>query len=892
MDRHFLNNFFDPQSIAVVGASDKAGSLGQRVMSNLLAKPYQGQLYPVSDHPRKLFGQKTYRSLKDIEQAVDLVIITSELETVSEVLMTCAEVGVDSVVLLTPMHQIPGSREAYFHEQLETICRNKSIKLIGPNGFGIVNANLGSKATYHSADIVPGKIALVSQSGAICSAVVDWAQNHGVGFSHVICLEQCYGLDLGDVLIYLLTDMHTDSILIYLEGVHDARHFVSGLRAAARGKPVIVLKAGRHIGHADQLMLHTGALVGDDEVFDAALDRAGAVRVMAINDLFLGARAFLIHRKVRGDRIAVISNANAPNVMASDVAFDLNMQLAELSPGTQNEMNQVLRCPVSTRNPVQLSADAGSECFSKAVKRVLEDAQVDMLLVVFTPQHNASSLVTAQQVIEATKSSHKPVIACWMGDAQVMEGRKLFQQAGIPCFATPENAMKAAHFLLVHYHNRKLLLQTPEPPLQKQGADKDGARLIIEGVLQEGRKTLSQLEAKAVLNAFRIPVSTGVVAHTPNEALVAAETVGFPVVLKINSPDISHKTDVEGVVLGVQDASSVRSAFNRLLEQVRKNLPQAQIDGVIVEPMIKSHHQRELLAGFKRDAVFGPVIVFGAGGSLVELIRDYAVALPPLNEYLARNLIEKTKISALLGAYRNMDAVDIKPLSELLVRISDMACELPWIQSLEINPLLIDEQGMWAVDVRAVIDYIPVAQERYAHIAIHPYPSYLISHYQLKDGTDIEIRPIRPEDAELEKEFIENLSPQSRYYRFMHTLKQVSPEMLVRFTQIDYHRELALVAIVRKEGRLIEIGVSRYALNIDGNSCEFAVVVSDQWQHLGIGYILMEKLIEAARLKNISRMEGVILRDNQPMQRLARSLGFTITPHESDDEVVLAVKTL
>lgn len=892
MNRYNLNAFFEPKTIAVIGASDRQGSLGYRVMKNLLEKPYSGVIFPINLKHRKVMGLKAYERLKLIDKPIDLAIITSDVDTIPDQIDACGEAHVKCVIVLTHIEQLPGSREAFFYEQLRTRTRKQGLPLIGPNGFGVVNANLGSKATYHSGEVLPGNIALVSQSGAICSAIVDWAKSNSVGFSHIVCLEQSQGIDIGDVLNYLLVDPRTESILLYIEGVHDARHFLSGLRAAARGKPVIALKTGRHIKEENKTMLHTGALVGNEDVFNAAFDRAGVVRASTINDLFLGARAFLTHRKVHGDKIAIISNGNAPISMACDTAFDFGLSLAELNPHTKNELTQRLSCPVSVRNPVQLVADAHSDCFLKAYELVEADPAVNIVVVIFTPQHGAAPSVSAQQVIETAKKSQKALIACWMGDAQVSDARRLFHQAGIPVFATPENAMKAVHFLVTYYNNRRLLLQTPEPLMEKEGADTEGARLIIEGVLQEGRKYLSQLESKAILRAFRIPVSQAMVTYSPNEALVAAESLGFPIALKINSPDILHKADAEGVLLGITNAASVRSAYNQLLENVTLKRPNAKINGVIVEAMADSSHARELLVGFKTDPVFGPVIVFGAGGTMVELMADYAISLPPLNEFLARNLIERTRIRKLLAQFRHLPAVNLDKLIELLLRLSEMACELPWIRNLEINPLLADDEKVIALDARVEIDYITPAQERYAHIAIHPYPAYLTAHWQLKDGTDIEIRPIRPEDAEIEKEFIENLSPQSRYYRFMHTLKHVSPEMLVRFTQIDYHRELALIAVVKKEGVEIEIGVSRYVLNAEGDSCEFAVVVADQWQHTGIGYKLMEKLIEAARTKGIPQMDGVVLKDNEPMKRLARSLGFEVQRHETDEEVVVVVKAL
>lgn len=892
MNRHFLNGFFEPDSIALVGASDRPDSQGFRVLRNLQQKPFTGTLYPVHPKHRKIAGLRVWPRLQEIGARIDLVVITSPAETILDTLDACAELHIDSVVILTPMRQLSGSRDAWFQEQIQSRCKKHSIKLIGPNGFGVISPHRGLRLTHHEGDVLEGGIALVSQSSAICSAIVDWAKGNGVGFSHIVCLEQMLGLDIGDVLDFLLTDLHTESIMLYIEGVHDARRFVSGLRAAARGKPVIALKAGRHIRQASETMLHTGALVGNDDVFNAAFDRAGVVRADAINDLFLGARAFAVHRKVQGGRMAVIANGNAPNIMACDKAFDLGITLSALGAQTSGLLAQQLHGTISTQNPVQLAADADADQFKLAYECVEKDPDVDIILIIFTPQLGAVPRASAQQIISVAQQSRKALITCWMGDQQVAEARRLFQASGIPAFSTPENAVKAVHYLVTYYRNRQLLLQTPEPLTRKKGADHEGARMIIEGVLQEGRKSLNQLEAKAILRAFQVPVTQGILVHSPNEALVAAESVGFPVVLKISSPDIAHKTDAEGVMLGITNAQSVRSAYNLLLERVKHARPAATVQGVIVEPMSTSSNNRELLLGIKTDPVFGPVILFGAGGTMVEVMRDCAVSLPPLNEFLARNLIQQTRIRKVLGAFRHLPSVNQDILVDMLVRLSEIASELPWIRHLEINPLLADEHAAVAVDVRIDVDFIKPAQERYSHMAIHPYPVYWITHWQLKDGTDIEIRPIRPEDAGIEKEFIEGLSPQSRYYRFMHTLKQVSPEMLVRFTQIDYHRELALIAVIREKGREREIGVSRYVLNVDGDSCEFAVVVADAWQHTGIGYKLMEKLIEAARQKGFARMEGVVLRDNKPMQRLARSMGFEVHRSEEDEDVVSVVKIL
>ncbi len=446
--------------------------------------------------------------------------------------------------------------------------------------------------------------------------------------------------------------------------------------------------------------------------------------------------------------------------------------------------------------------------------------------------------------------------------------------------------------MIGYLHNKRLLLQTPGPIEESVNHDREGARLIIEGAMQEGRKHLSQIESKAILKSFGFPVNQGVLARSANEALVAAESVGFPVVLKISSPEIHHKTDVRGVTLSITNAQAVRSEYKDLLARVKSACPEAHIDGVIVETMKQSASSRELYVGIKRDPVFGPVIAFGIGGTMVEILSDAVVSLPPLNEFLIKNLIDHTNASRLLGEFRKMSAVNRESLEQALLSISQLACELPWIQTLEINPLLADEFGVCAVDASIYVDFIPPAQERYAHMAIHPYPSDLTTHWQLANGTDICIRPVRPEDAEIEKDFIESLSKESRYYRFMYAVNKLTPEMLVRFTQIDYHREMALIATLEENGKEVEIGVARYVGNPDGKSCEFAVVVADAWQRSGVGYQLMEALIKAARYKSYEYMDCIVLRNNHPMLKLANSLGFLEDPHQSDEEVHYLKKML
>ncbi|MCG8316674.1 MAG: bifunctional acetate--CoA ligase family protein/GNAT family N-acetyltransferase [Pseudomonadales bacterium] len=892
MNKHFLTPFFEPTSIAVIGASDSQGSLGNQAIRNLKDQGYQGRMFPVNPGHRKVAGLKAYESLADIPESVDLVLIASEPQFVIPALESCGHRRIATVVILTPIEDYGYRHANVSMTEIDRIARQWGIKVIGPNPFGLLNPGLDLRASLHVNEVEKGSIALVSQSGAVCSAIVDWAKSNNVGFSHIVCLEKTFNMEMGEVLSYLLTDYSTDTVLLYVEGVHQARSFLSGLRGAARGKPVIVLKAGSHIKQAQTPMYHTGAMVGDDEVFSAALDRAGVVRAYAINDLFLGARAFQVHKKVRGDRVGIISNGNALNVMCCDRAADFGLPLAELTAESANKIVTDLDAVVASQNPLQLAAIANSKQFRAAYEVVAADPNVDIVVVNFAPQPGVVATEIARNIIEAAKSNKKPLVVSWMGAGQVEEGRRLFQRAKIPVFVTPENTMKAVSFLVSYFHNKHLLLQTPEPIEKDQKTDRDGARLIIEGAMQEGRKHLSQIESKAILKSFEIPVSQGVLARSANEALVAAESLGFPVVLKISSPDIHHKTDVQGISLSITNAQAVRTEYKNLIERVHKARPDANVDGVIVESMLRGPCSRELYIGIKRDPVFGPVIAFGIGGSMVEILADAAVALPPLNDFLVANLIDRTKAARLLNKFREMPAVNRDYVEQTLLKVSQLACELPWIQTLEINPLLADNNGVCAVDAAIHVDFLPAAQDRYAHMAIHPYPSDLVSHWQLASGVNICIRPIRPEDAEIEKEFIENLSKESRYYRFMHSVNKVTPEMLVRFTQIDYDRELALIATIEESSEEKEIGVARYVGNPDGESCEFAVVVADQWQRSGVGYQLMDALIRAARLKGFMYMDCIVLRDNRPMLKLANSLGFVEDASQSDDEIRYMKKPL
>jgi len=696
----------------------------------------------------------------------------------------------------------------------------------------------------------------------------------------------------GDILDYLALDPETRSILMYVEGVRDARRFMSGLRAAARMKPVIVIKVGRHAEGSRAAMSHTGALVGSDDVFDAALQRAGVVRATTIEQLFAAAQLLATPHRVQGNRLVIVTNAGGPGVMATDRAVEQGIRLAELGEATLAQLNDVLPRHWSHNNPVDILGDATPERYEAAVKICLDDESVDGALVLLTPQAMTDPTEAAQAVIRAAEQTHKPVLTCWLGKTHVQEGRDLFTKHQIPTFPNPESALEAFGFLAEYHRNQQMLMQAPGPLASHQPPDLAGARLIIEGALAERRTLLSSLETRAVLRAFDIPVPPALNAHSPNEALSAAECLGFPVALKILSPDITHKSDVDGVRLNINSAQTVRNAYTDLVSAVQARKPDARIEGVTVEKMYRNRNGRELLVGVVDDPIFGPVVSFGSGGTAVEILKDRAIALPPLNEHIARTMIDQTRVARLLGRFRNLPPVNRDAIVQVLLRLSEMVCELPEIKELDINPLVADDQGVLALDARIVVREPQPGRGLYGHMAVHPYPSHLVRQYQLADGANITIRPIRPEDAENEKRFVKQLSPEAKFFRFMNALQELSQDMLIRLTQLDYNRELALLAVVDSGGEETELGVARYFTNPDGETAEFAVVVADEWQRRGLGTRLMSSLMDAAREKGLRSFRGEILANNVKMLGLMRRLGFTCHPKTDDPTVVIAEKPL
>ena len=891
MNTHYLAPLFTPQSVVLFGASDRPDSVGGVVFRNLLTSGFEGRIYGINPKRAEVQGHKAYSSLDDIDDTIDLAVVATPAKSIPAIVEACGERGIRMMLILSAGFRETGPEGRRLEDRVTQMVRRYDIRLMGPNCLGIIRPDKGLNITFGNNNAKPGNLAFVSQSGAICTAILDWAERNEIGFSAVVSSGIAADLGFGDYLDYLVSDPKTKAILLYIEGINDSRRFMSALRAAARIKPVIALKVGRHAAGAEASMSHTGALVGSDETFSAALSRSGVLRVETIGQLFAAAKALSsLHYRGPSERLVIVTNGGGPGVMAADRATDQGIELSSLSDETMARLNEALPSVWSHGNPVDIIGDAPPGRYRQAIDICLEDPGVDGVIVILTPQAMTAPTEVAKAVIESARNSKKPIMTSWMGGGQVEEARELFLEARVPDFGMLENAVDAFSYLARYNRNQRLLLQTPARLTRgRESPDSDGARLIIEAVLNEQRDILTEPESLAVLTAFGIPTVRNAVARSANEALIVAESIGFPIAMKVLSSDISHKSDAGGVRLNIDSAHEVRGAYKQLLEQVARKVPNAKIEGVTIEKMYRSSNGRELMVGIIRDPVFGPVISFGSGGTAVEVMGDSAISLPPLNHRLTRDLIKRTKVSKLLGEFRNMPAVDMDRLVDVLLAVSSMACELPWIKEMDINPLIIDENEVVAVDARIVVAYPKLSTDPYHHLAIHPYPAHLAKTVQLNDGTDIVIRPIRPEDAEIEAKFIRDLSDEARYFRFMNSLQELSQEMLVRFTQIDYHNEMALIAVTMTDAGEEQIGVVRYTTNLDKTSCEFALVVSDQWQSRGIAHHLMRNLMDVAHDRDLERIEGQVLSKNSRMLDLMTSLNFSIS-NDPDDTAVKRVE--
>ena len=896
MDKHYLSPLFAPQSILVfAGATDAAeGHTAQalQLAENLKAQTFKGTLHFLDIH--------TSGTLAELAQTrADLAIIALPPQDVLAALEVAGRMTCRSALIIS------SGISAELAADLKKVARRENVQLLGPNCLGFQNPILQLNASVAGPLARSGSLALVSQSGALTASMLDWASKNAVGFSSVVSLGPNTAVDIAQVLDYLANDARTQSIIVYLEGISNARRFMSALRSAANAKPVIVLKAGRKPAGNAAAQTHSGAIVGSDDVFDAALRRAGAVRVSSFVELFSAAKCLASRYRPVGPRLAIVTNGGGPGVLAADWVNEIHLHLGILSPQSAADLKPLLPPQASLCDLIDLSEDATAAHYRAAISAADHDASIDGVLVIFSPKAGTDPAAIAQALVDIKRSMGKPLLSCWMGDASVAPARLLLNEATIPTFRTPEAAVGAFGNIATFYQNQRLLQQTP-PPLSALGKpDIEGARLIIESVLAERRKVLTEMESKTLLSCFHIPVTNTILARSATEAMMISAQLGFPVALKIDSPDISHKSDVQGVALNIMNAASARDNYNDMVERVKRIQPQARINGVTVQKMAHARRGREIYVGLVTDEPFGPVIVFGAGGTMIELLNDRAMELPPLNQFLAHRLIERSRVAETLGEWRGASAVNMDALEQVLLRVSEMVCELPHLREMDINPIIVDESGAVAVDARIVIDSAPqVSSGRfsdYHHLSILPYPARYEKTLPLRGGGEYTIRPIHPDDAHMLKKLVSELSPQSRYFRFVSSMAELPPSMLARFTLIDYDREMALVAVVKErtatpEGDISEteriVGVSRYVTNPDQSSCEFALVVADDFNGKGLGSRLMESIMDVAREKGLSEIEGLVLANNSGMLKLMRGLGYQVKSYAEDPDFKLVTHSL
>ena len=896
MDKHYLTPLFAPRSIVVfagqVDAPDSLTGRAKALHQALRAQKFTGTLQFLDTH--------TTGTLADLAQTgADLAIIALPPNEVAAALEIAGRMTCRSALVITSGINADGAAE------LQKIARREGVFLMGPNGLGFQCPHLQLNASVAGPLARPGSLALVSQSGALTASILDWASKNGVGFSSVVSLGPNTSVDIAQVLDFLANDRQTQSIVIYLEGISSARRFMSALRSAANVKPVVVLKAGRKPAGNEAAQTHSGAIVGSDDVFDAALRRAGAVRVRSFVELFSAARCLASRYRPVGNRLAIVTNGGGPGVLAADWVNEIQLELGKLSVELAEALKPLLPELASLSDLMDLSEEATADHFKAAIEAAGKDRQIDGVLVIFSPKEGVDASLVAQAMAEVKPTVGKPLLACWMGDASVVAGRDLLNDAAIPSFRTPEAAVGAFGNIASFYKNQQLLQQTPPPLSTLAKPDIEGARLIIENVLAERRKVLTEMESKTLLSAFHIPVTQTILARTANEAMMIGTQLGFPVALKIDSPDISHKSDVEGVTLNILNATGVRDTFNQMMQTVARLRPEARINGVTVQTMARARRGREVCVGLVTDDPFGPVITFGAGGTMIELINDRAMELPPLNQFLARHLIGRARVAETLSAWRGAGAANVDALERILLRVSEMVCELPQLREMDINPIIVDESGAVAVDARIVIDHAAQAiggrANTYSHLSILPYPARYEQVWPMRGGGEYTIRPIHPDDAQMLQNLMSHLSPASRYFRFISSIVELPPSMLARFTLIDYDREMALVAVFKERrlgtnGEILEneriVGVSRYVTNPDQSSCEFALVVADDFSGKGLGSRLMLSIMDVARDKGLSEIEGLVLTQNPGMLKLMKSMGYTIKPFAEDPDFKLVTHTL
>lgn len=877
-----LRPLFQPHSVAVIGATDRIGTVGHSLLSNLLASRFPIKLYAVTPSHTEVLGLKTQKNILDIPGEVDLAVVVTPSHTVPQIIGECVDANVRSAVVISAGFREQGHAGALLEEEIKKHLRRGPLRLVGPNCMGFMNPTIGLNATFANAMPKKGSVAFFSQSGALQTAILDWSQKEHVGFSAIVSTGSMLDVGWGDLIYHFGDDPNTKSILIYMESVGDARSFLSAAREIALSKPIIVIKAGRSEAASRAAASHTGALTGSDDVLEAAFRRCGVLRVQNIADLFYMAEVLSKQPRPRGPHLSIVTNAGGPGVLATDALMATGGELTVLSPETIHRLDDFLSAHWSRNNPIDVLADADAERFVKAVDIVSKDPGSDGLLAIIAPQGLADPTQVATQMKQYAHSSSKPLIASWMGGEGVAEGTAILNAAGIPTFSYPDTAARAFTYMWRYTYNLRGLHETPA---LVEGSDSaaDGRKNASELVQQarnSGRTLLNEFEAKRLLSCYGIPVVETRIAENEEQAVAIAAEIGHPVVLKLLSNTIAHKSEVDGVHLNLVSAEQVRAAFQTIESSVSKKAGSQHFLGVTVQSMVKRDGY-ELILGSSIDPQFGPVILFGSGGVMVEVYRDHALALPPLNTTLAQRMMEQTHIFTALKGVRGQEPVDLSTLEQLLVRFSQLVMEQPSIKEIDINPLLATPDRLVALDARVVVHDSSVTPQELPRTAIRPYPMQYVGEWKFKDGTPVTIRPIRPEDEPLMVQFHHTLSERSVYLRYFCSLSlstRVEHERLVRICFASYDRGFALVADRKnpETGQHEVLGVGRFSA-INRFEAEAAVLVSDQWQGRGLGTELLSRVARVAREEQMRRLSGEILRDNLATQAIFKKVGFRLS---------------
>jgi acetyltransferase len=887
-ESHPLDSLFLPKSVAVIGASERPGSVGRSVLWNLLSSPFGGTVFPVNAKRPSILGIKAYPSVTDLPEKVDLVVVTTPADTVPDLIAESVGLGVPSAIVISAGFKEFGEHGKELERQISEIIRGK-MRLIGPNCLGVMNPIRGLNATFARTVARPGNVAFISQSGALCTAVLDWSLRENVGFSAFVSIGSMLDVNWGDLIDYFGNDPRTHSVVIYMESIGDARAFLSAAREVSLTKPVIVIKAGRTAAAAKAAASHTGSLTGSDSVLDAAFRRTGVLRVDSIADIFAMSDVLAKQPRPNGNRLCIVTNAGGPGVLATDALVNGGGELSELSAETMKAFDEILPAQWSHNNPVDILGDAEPERYAKSLEIADKDPSIDGMLVVLTPQEMTNPTQIAEKLKPYAKGLGKPVLASWMGGTEVAAGQEILNQAGIPSFEFPDAAVNAFNYMWKYAYNLKGIYETPSLPQHADAAvQRSKAAHIIHEVRQSGRTILTEYESKLLLKCYDIPTVETRVAATEQEAVETANDLGYPIVLKLYSLTITHKTDVGGVQLNLRDANAVKAAFQNIKQAVTEKAGAEHFQGVTVQPMAKLDGY-ELIIGSSLDSQFGPVILFGTGGQLVEVFKDSALALPPLNSTLALRMMEQTKILKALKGVRGRKPVDLAALEELLVRFSQLVVEQPWIKEIDINPLLASPDRLLALDARVVVHGLDMTEDKLPTSAVRPYPIQLVSDWTTKDGKPVTIRPIRPEDEPAMIQFHEKLSERSVYLRWFQPLKltqRTAHERLTRACFIDYDREMALIAERQAlDGSSEILAVGRLSKLHGRNEAELAAVAIDEAQHKGLGTELYRRLIQLARDEKLAKVISNMLPENREMRAICTRLGFTMSSSLEDNMI-------